>query len=241
MPKGPIVTSNTILSTLPASELERLGPYLKHVTLEAGKQLFSPGERADAIYFMESGAVTRYTFVASGESVETGVFGAGSVVGFPRIFGDRPVQGAVVVTVPGSALVMSVADFFDHAPPGSALYEIILNFALDYMSAIAQIAACHALHRLEARLARLLLTFADYSGDAPVPVTHDALSEMLGVHRPSVTYALQALAQAGAVATERRSLRVRDRDALAQRTCECYAAVRRLLGHHGGGRSAAAS
>lgn len=235
------MTSTTILSTLPASEFERLRPYLKNTPLQTGKQLYTPGERADALYFMESGAVTRYMFVASGESVETGVFGAGTVVGFPRVLGDRPVQGASIVTVPGSALSMSIADFFEQAPAGSPLHELVVDFAVDYIGAVAQLAACHALHRLEARLARLLLTFADHCDGAPVPVTHDALSEMLGVHRPSVTYALQALSQSGAVVTERRSLRVRNREALSERTCECYATVRRLLGNHRSSRRAAAS
>ena len=58
--------------------------------------------------------------------------------------------------------------------------------------------------------------------------THDVLAEFLGVHRPSVTYALQALAATGTIALERRSIIVRDRDGLAEHACECYAAIRRI-------------
>ena len=227
------MTSNTLLTSLPASELERLRPYLRKVNLTLGKQLHAPGERADALYFVQSGAVTCYMFVASGESVEVGVFGAGSVVGFPRVLGDRPVQGASVVTIPGTAVAIGASDFIEQVPPGSPLWQLVAVCAVDYIAVIGQLAACHALHRLEARLARLLLTLADHAEDGAIPVTHDALAEMLGVHRPSVTYALQGLVQAGAVKTERRSLRVRDRDILGERSCECYGTIRRLLGSHG--------
>jgi DNA-binding GntR family transcriptional regulator len=61
-----------------------------------------------------------------------------------------------------------------------------------------------------------------------VRITHDTLAEFLGVHRPSVTYALQALAADGAIALERRSIIVRDRAALMAHACECYGAIRRI-------------
>jgi hypothetical protein len=65
-------------------------------------------------------------------------------------------------------------------------------------------------------------------------MTHEFLSMMLGVRRPSVTIAAGMLQKAGLIHYERGRMAVLDRPALEAASCECYHTVRhefaRLLG-----------
>ncbi|MGH9077502.1 MAG: helix-turn-helix domain-containing protein, partial [Acidimicrobiales bacterium] len=66
------------------------------------------------------------------------------------------------------------------------------------------------------------------------PMTHDFLSQMLGVRRASVTLAAGALQSAGIIRYRLGRIEVLDREALETTACECYRVVRdefdRLIG-----------
>ena len=71
-------------------------------------------------------------------------------------------------------------------------------------------------------------------GDDTLPLTHEFLSLMLGVHRPGVTEALHALRKQGLIAYGRGQLAVKDHKGLERAAGEAYgtpeAAYRRLIG-----------
>lgn len=58
------------------------------------------------------------------------------------------------------------------------------------------------------------------------PMAHDFLSEMLGVRRPSVSVAAEALQEAGLITYHRGKVTVLDRDGLEAASCECYGLIR---------------
>ena len=180
-----------------------------------------------ALWFPLEGAVSRLVHLHTGETVEAGLLGNDSVLGLSIALGATHAFGVTTVQIGGSALCISAADFNEHirGRDGVVLHAL-LRYANLYMDVLGQLTACHALHRIEQRLSRCILTLFDYSGEAPLRVTHDTLADFLGVHRPSVTYALQALGAAGAVGSERRRIIVRDRQALAKHVCECYNVIR---------------
>jgi CRP-like cAMP-binding protein len=88
-----------------------------------------------------------------------------------------------------------------------------------------QVAACNALHELEARLSRWLLQAADLLRSDTLPLTQEFISQMLGVTRSSVTLTAKRLQQVGLIAYHRGSVRIVDRDGLLDTCCECYAAI----------------
>lgn len=131
--------------------------------------------------------------------------------------------------IEGSALVIGAADFTEHVRMhGGPLLRALLMYTNLYLSILSQVAACHGLHRIGQRLSRCILTLDDYSSRSQVRITHDTLAEFLGVHRPSITYALQALASTGAIVLERRCIIVSDRSGLIEHACECYGIIRRM-------------
>jgi CRP-like cAMP-binding protein len=64
------------------------------------------------------------------------------------------------------------------------------------------------------RLARWLLMAHDRMGDDRLPLTHEFLSLMLGVRRPGVTEALNALRKRGLISYKRGDITVQDRKGL---------------------------
>jgi CRP-like cAMP-binding protein len=79
--------------------------------------------------------------------------------------------------------------------------------------------ACNGEHSLKERLARWLLMMRDRNDDDALAITQSLLAEMLGVHRPSITQAVQELEHAGAIEHGRRQVRIVDRQRLVEESC----------------------
>jgi CRP-like cAMP-binding protein len=85
---------------------------------------------------------------------------------------------------------------------------------------------CNRYHELVERTARWLLIYRTRSTANPLPLTQEFLSQMLGSHRPSVTLALQSLAEAGLIRNEGRGqIRILDAERLQSVACECFVHV----------------
>jgi CRP-like cAMP-binding protein len=91
---------------------------------------------------------------------------------------------------------------------------------------VTQGAVCNRMHTVVQRLARWILEMDDRIQPNELPVTHEFLSEMLGVRRASVTDAITPLQVAGAISHERARIRVLDHEQLRHLACECYDVVR---------------
>ncbi|HEY3694551.1 helix-turn-helix domain-containing protein [Phenylobacterium sp.] len=88
-----------------------------------------------------------------------------------------------------------------------------------------QSAACNALHSIEQRCCRWLLAAHDRAGDHSFHLTQQALAEMLGVQRTTVTAVSSKLQARGPIAYHRGAVEVLDRPGIEKAACECYAAV----------------
>lgn len=91
---------------------------------------------------------------------------------------------------------------------------------------VAQTAACNRLHDVEQRLARWLLMAQDRVDNAPVTITHDFLSTMLGTDRPSVSLAAGVLQRKRYIEYTRGAVKVLNRKKLESSACECYGVIR---------------
>ena len=114
-----------------------------------------------------------------------------------------------------------------------------LNIAMNrytqaLISMIARAVACNALHSVEQRGSRWLLTTHDRVGADEFILTQEFLAQMLGVTRASVNEVARRLQDVGAINYTRGRVAILDRRTLESRSCECYRVVRnefdRLLG-----------
>ncbi len=222
-PKG-----NALLRALPHDEFVRLQPRLQRVTFSAGERVVTVGEPLTHVWFFETGAASRLVQLPTGQTVEAGIVGSDGVAGLPLALGGRTGVGQCLMQIEGSALALSAADLEEHArQPGNVLLKGLTMYAHLYIAVLSQLTACHCLHRIDQRLCRILLTLQDHAGSTRLRITHDTLADFLGVHRPSVTYALQAIATGGAIVLDRRRIEIADRQALAATSCECYDVIRK--------------
>ena len=93
-------------------------------------------------------------------------------------------------------------------------------------------AACNALHPVKARMARWLLHLRDCVDHDVLPLTQDALSQILGVQRTTVTVLMRNLRASGTIRSDRRGQIEIDRSRLAAAACECHDAGMRLEVDH---------
>jgi hypothetical protein len=131
-----------------------------------------------------------------------------------------------VVRVAGTSLQMSATRFHAALRQSRAIRHAVQIHTRALLAQFQHVAACNALHSVEARLARWLLHIHDrVDGDA-LPLTQEALSELLGVRRTTVTHVVRKLRASQAIRSNRRGLIEIDRPRLEAAACECYEAMR---------------
>jgi CRP-like cAMP-binding protein len=115
------------------------------------------------------------------------------------------------------------------------LHATLMRFSEVLLGRSMQMSACNTFHPVEQRCVRWLLTVSDLLADGDIPLTHDLLATMLGVHRPTVTLVLRSLHKAGLIEETRGLIRISDRRSLLRACCECYRVMlddrRRVLGY----------
>jgi DNA-binding FadR family transcriptional regulator len=72
----------------------------------------------------------------------------------------------------------------------------------------------------------------DRSDGDTLLLTQNLLAEMLRVHRPSITNAIQQLTHRRLISISRGSLHILDRQGLIEASCECYELVRMRTAFH---------
>jgi hypothetical protein len=86
--------------------------------------------------------------------------------------------------------------------------------------------SCNAVHPVEARCCRWILSMHDRVEQDTLPLTHEFLSEMVGVQRSTVSVVTQTLQTAGLVRQSRGGITVIDRIGLEETAC--YSRIRRI-------------
>ena len=220
---------NRLLRQLPAKDFSQLEPQLKKMKLDQGDVLHPAGEPIGHVYFPISGMVSMLTILKTGQAIEIAVIGREGVVG-----GSIAAEGSrsfaqAIVQMPGEAWRVSAAPFLK-------VFEASKNFRKQinaYQSILAlqtqQSAACHAIHTVEARLARWLLHAHDTVDNGTIDLTQEFLAHMLGVQRSSVSLTANALQKAGLIQYSRGKIQILNRKGIENAACECYTVVKREM------------
>ena len=169
-----------------------------------------------------------------GSSTEVGVVGKEGATDVSVVLGDDISSHRAIVQLGGSAVKLSAVVLREELRRDGELRSVLLRYTRFALAQATQSAACNRLHSLEQRCARWLLSMRDRVGADTFPMTHDFLAYMLGVRRPGVTVAAQALQRAGRVRYARGQLTILDGDGLEADACECHGVLKnelaRLLG-----------
>jgi CRP-like cAMP-binding protein len=129
---------------------------------------------------------------------------------------------------------MPAAPLIEAVDKSATLRTLLLRYAQTLAIQTAYTALSNAVHQIDERLARWLLMCHDRVDGNDLALTHDFLSIMLAVRRPSVTTALHVLEGNGFIRSERGCIVVRNRAALEEFASDSYGApereYKRLIG-----------
>jgi CRP-like cAMP-binding protein len=220
---------NRLLARLPAADLGLLAPHLRKVVLERDAVLVRTGAPIEQIFFPCSGTIAFIMEMPDGQTVATAIIGHEAAVNILSSLSPAPSPMTAVVRVAGTALQISAARFHAVLSRSPALADAVQTLTLALLAQFQHVAACNALHSVEARLARWLLQIHDRVGGASLPLTQEALSELLGVRRTTVTQVMRQLRASGAIRSNRRGAIEIDRPRLEAATCQCYKIMRRRI------------
>lgn len=228
-----ISRTNLLLAALPSEGFALLKPHLREAELEQGSVLQEQGERIEQVYFPNDGIISSMTVLRQGIAIETAAIGREGVFGGWAGLGPRRSDTRAVVQIAGSAWRIAAAQFRAAVRKSDAVRELILMSGEMLLIQVQQTAACNALHDVESRLSRWLLEAGDRLGGDNIQLTHEFLSQMLGVRRTTVTVVANILQRAGLIRYQRGNIKIVDRRGLEARACECYEAVRRNMSRIG--------
>lgn len=216
---------NHFLSQLSDQDREVLQPHLRHVELEQGKVLHRAGDIVERMYFPYDGVVSFVVGMSDGRLVEAGMFGRNSVVSPGAALYGRIAINQANVQSRGAAMVADIALVARLVRESEAVRKSLAAHEQMMTAHCQQVAACNALHELEARLSRWLLQVSDLLRSDSLPLTQEFISQMLGVTRSSVTLTAKRLQQAGLISYNRGIVQIADREGVLDTSCECYGAI----------------
>jgi CRP-like cAMP-binding protein len=221
---------NRLLAALPSADLALLNRQLKETPLSRGMVLQEAGEHVEDVWFIDDGIVSLLVPMRHGDAIEIATVGHEGAIGSLAGLGPRRSHTGAVVQVAGSACRIPVSRFRKAAAESPAVRDLIILYSEMLLAQVQQSAACNALHDVEARLSRWLLQAHDRVHTSTIPLTHEFLSQMLGVSRPTVTVVANELQKAGLIRYRRGQVEIRDRPGLEARACECYEVIRKNTG-----------
>ena len=219
-------SKNRLLKSLSREDYERLHPYLHPVEFEYKRSLYEADQQIEFVYFLETGVASLVNTMKNGDAAEVGTIGNEGMVGLPVIFGDSQAPTSVYMQVAGRGLQMKAKFFWQEMHRSSSLRMAMLHYAHAFFNQVAQSAACNTFHHLERRCCRWLLMTHDRMQADQFPLTQEFLSQMLGVHRPSVSVAARMLQKAGLIDYSRGNIRIADRKGLEAASCSCYKLIK---------------
>jgi CRP-like cAMP-binding protein len=231
---GKEALGNHLLAALPSEAYGRLGPHLEQITFALGEVVYESGAHMRYVYFPTTSHISLLYTMIDGSTAEMGLVGKEGVVGIALFMGGETTPNRAMVQGGGGAFRMRSKAMLDEFKRGGEFQHLLLRYTQALITQISQTAVCNRLHSVEQRLCRWLLMTHDLAQSDELQMTHEFISNMLGVRREGVTMAARRLQDMKVISYVRGHIRILDRKQLLSCVCECYQVVKdehsRLLG-----------
>jgi CRP-like cAMP-binding protein len=205
---------NHLLTTITSEDYSFIEPHLELADLPVGRDVETQGERADHMFFVETGIVSIVAKNSSGKQIEIGLIGREGVTGLAVILGDDVANHAAYVQVAGHGYKVPAAIMLDAQRRSTSLRDRLARFAHTLMIQTAHTALANGRANLVERLSRWILMAHDRVDGNVIPITHEFLALMLGVRRAGVTVALHDLEGRHLIRAVRGQITVLDRSGI---------------------------
>jgi CRP-like cAMP-binding protein len=226
--RRPLAPANRLLAALPAAEYDRLNRHLTTVAVRVRQVIREAGDVVKAVYFPNGGVSSNITTLPEGYGVETATVGDEGMLGVEAFLTPEAVAvGKTILQVGDTTFeAMTVGMFRREMAAAGPLRALVSRYTQVLLATSMQSTACNAHHDLAQRCARWLLMTHDRIRQPDFGLNHEFLAIMLGVRRPTVTFAAGALQEAGIIRYRHGRVTVIDRARLEEASCSCYSAVK---------------
>lgn len=219
---------NLVLAALSPQAMALLGPHLHERDCQEDTVLWEPGETLGRVYFPHSGMISISMPTDDGHGIEVAGLSREGAAGLPSAMSTAPARTRAITRIGGTFSWMP-APHFKEAVEHNQEIRTAATRCNDWLLAQAQqLTACNAVHSADARFCRWLLQTADRVESDIIPSTQEAIAQMLGIRRTTVTLIAQRLQASGAISYRRGRITIRNRKGLQTTACGCYAALCRV-------------
>jgi DNA-binding transcriptional regulator YhcF (GntR family) len=218
---------NGLLGRLRDSDYSLIAPYLKEEQAPAGDLLYNPGDNVEIVHFPCGPSLVSYLVSnEDGRDVEAILVGREGAVGGIVSFGNLPAYCRIVVKFGGLFMRLPVNHLEAAKSNSLTLRYLFARYADCLLTQVFQSTACNAIHSIEQRTAKWIISAMERTGTDVAPLTHEQLASMLGVGRSYTSRVIQTFKAEGILETRRGSVVVRDQKALNARSCLCNESVK---------------
>jgi CRP-like cAMP-binding protein len=226
-----ITIKNRIILALPPKEYESIYSQLELVTLKAGQIVYQRDDPIKYVYFPENTCISYIVDMENGISAEVGMVGNEGMLGIPVCLRTNRSSKKAAVQVDGDAWRIRADKLRDLLEEHRGLQTLLLRYIQFFLSQVSQHAACNRLHPLDCRLCKWLLMVRDRVDNEVFYLTHELLSQMLGVRRAGISVAARKLQDEGLIDYARGTITLLNRQGLEDCACECYRIIKEEYDH----------
>jgi DNA-binding transcriptional regulator YhcF (GntR family) len=219
---------NNLLRRLNGADFALIEPHLTATDASPNDLLYSPGDDVETVHFPCGPSLVSYLVSnEDGRDVETILIGREGAVGGIVSQGYLPAYTRIMVKFGGPFVRLPVSKLDAAKSTSRTLSNVFARYADCMLAQIFQSTACNAIHSIEQRTAKWIMSAMERTdGDEVVPLTHEQLATLLGVGRSYTSRVMQTFKAEGILDTRRGSILVRNPEALRIRSCLCNEAVK---------------
>jgi CRP/FNR family cyclic AMP-dependent transcriptional regulator len=177
----------------PAAFLANAGLGRKIVDLKEKQTVFSQGDPANAVFYIQSGKIKLCVHSQGGKEAIIALLGPGSFLGEECVATSQPVRLATAIAITeGTALKIERKEMLRALHAEHALSDIFVSYLLARNVRVQEDLVDHLFNSSEKRLARILLLLAQFGKEGTpetvVPkISQEVLAEMVGTTRARVS------------------------------------------------------
>jgi CRP-like cAMP-binding protein len=218
---------NSLLVELLRDHPDALASHLERLTVETRQILHEEGQRPHHLYFPTTALVALLNPLSAGHEVQTASIGREGLVSLEPLLGEEIPHSKYQVIVPGEVVRLETSVLERLLPRSARFQQLLFRYTAALLGQLSQCCACSLLHSVEQRCCRWLLLTSDWTNRETFPLTHELLSQMLGVRRASVTEVASSLQGRGWIRYRRGEMTILDPAGLEAAGCECYRAIKK--------------
>lgn len=218
---------NNLLRKLHDRDYALISAHIEMGDVSPNHLFYNHGDNVETVFFPCGASLASFLITTEdGRDVETILIGREGAIGGVVSQGNLPAYSRITVKFGGPFARLRVATLEAAKLESSNLRDIFARYADCMLAQVFQSIACNAVHSIEQRAAKWIVSAMERTDSDLLPLTHEQLATMLGVGRSYASRVIQNFKSDGVLETRRGALLVRDHSALMARACLCNESVK---------------